>query len=80
MRVGLPRAVSGCLQGPVTKKVSSSSSLEEMMVQQEEQNMTRVKIRMTEEERTRMGRRRLAVDCGNKEDARWAVDPQRWGA
>lgn len=47
MRVGLPRAVSGRLQGPVTKKVGSGSSLEEMIVQQEEQNMMRVKMRMT---------------------------------
>lgn len=39
-----------------------------MMVQQEEQNMTKVKMRMMEEDRTRMGRRRLAVDYGNKED------------
>ena len=51
-----------------------------MIVQQEEQNMMRVKMRRTEEERTRMGRRRLVVDCGNKEDARRAVDPQRRGA
>lgn len=48
-----------------------------MMVQQEEQNMMRVEMRMTEEGRTRMGRKRLAVDCGNKEDTWWAVDPQR---
>lgn len=62
VREGLSRAVSGRLQGPVTKKVSSSSSLEEMMVQQEEQNMTKVKMRMMDEDRTRMGRRRTLAE------------------
>ena len=32
------------------------------MVQQEEQNMTKVKMRMMDEDRTRMGRRRTLAE------------------
>ena len=51
---------------------SSSSALEEMMVQWEEQKVMWMKMRM------RMGKRILAMDYGNKEDTGGAMDTQRW--